>query len=223
MQRRLLASVGFTARAAGARRRLPPSRAASAAARAGLRAVLHLERLLRRHQRRLRLRQLELDRHRHQVPPATSTSMARWSAAPSATTCSSALSCSASRATSAGATSRARPRSCVATCETTNDWLGTARGRRLRLRPLPALRHRRRGVRRHRGHGRERRRFSKTTVGWTAGGGLEYAFLDNWSAKVEYLYVDLGTATCTRRAPAAIRSTSPHTTQIVRGGLNYKF
>ena len=29
--------------------------------------------------------------------------------------------------------------------------------------------------------------------GWTVGGGLEYAFAPSWSAKVEYLYYDLGT------------------------------
>ena len=33
---------------------------------------------------------------------------------------------------------------------------------------------------------------SKTQWGWTAGAGIEWAFLANWSAKVEYLYVDLG-------------------------------
>jgi outer membrane immunogenic protein len=36
---------------------------------------------------------------------------------------------------------------------------------------------------------------SPTRVGWTAGGGFEYAFAGNWSAKVEYLYVDLGSFT----------------------------
>ncbi len=30
-----------------------------------------------------------------------------------------------------------------------------------------------------------------TGTGWTAGGGLEYAFAPNWSAKVEYLYTEL--------------------------------
>ncbi len=35
--------------------------------------------------------------------------------------------------------------------------------------------------------------FSNTQVGWTAGGGLEWMFMPNWSAKVEYLYYDLGT------------------------------
>ena len=65
--------------------------------------------------------------------------------------------------------------------------------------------------------------FSKTAVGWNVGGGLEYAFLNNWSAKLEYLYVDLGTATC----GAGCSTTNPFdvtfSTQIVRGGLNYKF
>lgn len=29
------------------------------------------------------------------------------------------------------------------------------------------------------------------STGWSAGGGVEYAFLPNWSAKVEYLYTDI--------------------------------
>ena len=33
---------------------------------------------------------------------------------------------------------------------------------------------------------------ARTSVGWTAGGGIEWAFAQNWSAKVEYLYYDLG-------------------------------
>jgi opacity protein-like surface antigen len=34
---------------------------------------------------------------------------------------------------------------------------------------------------------------SNDPSGWTVGGALEYAFAPNWSAKVEYLYPDLGT------------------------------
>jgi outer membrane immunogenic protein len=34
--------------------------------------------------------------------------------------------------------------------------------------------------------------ISQTRVGWTAGGGLEWMFASRWSAKVEYLYYDLG-------------------------------
>ena len=33
---------------------------------------------------------------------------------------------------------------------------------------------------------------SSTQVGWTVGGGVEWAFAPNWSAKLEYLYYDLG-------------------------------
>jgi len=36
---------------------------------------------------------------------------------------------------------------------------------------------------------------SKTLVGWTGGLGLEYGFTPSWSAKVEYLYMDLGSRT----------------------------
>jgi opacity protein-like surface antigen len=31
-------------------------------------------------------------------------------------------------------------------------------------------------------------------LGWTAGGGMEFALTDRWSAKAEYMYYDLGTA-----------------------------
>jgi outer membrane immunogenic protein len=33
---------------------------------------------------------------------------------------------------------------------------------------------------------------SNTRSGWTVGGGLEYALLHNWSAKIGYLYMDFG-------------------------------
>jgi opacity protein-like surface antigen len=33
---------------------------------------------------------------------------------------------------------------------------------------------------------------SGTSIGWTAGAGMEWKFSRNWSAKAEYLYVDLG-------------------------------
>ena len=39
--------------------------------------------------------------------------------------------------------------------------------------------------------------YSSTRVGWTAGGGIEWMFLPNWSAKFEYLYYDLGSSTYT--------------------------
>jgi outer membrane immunogenic protein len=33
---------------------------------------------------------------------------------------------------------------------------------------------------------------SKSHTGWAAGGGVEWAFAPNWSAKIEYLHIDLG-------------------------------
>ncbi len=35
-------------------------------------------------------------------------------------------------------------------------------------------------------------RYSHTLLGWTAGADAEWMFMPNWSAKVEYLYYDLG-------------------------------
>jgi outer membrane immunogenic protein len=66
---------------------------------------------------------------------------------------------------------------------------------------------------------------SDTLTGWTVGGGLEYAFLGNWSAKIEYLYVDLGSFDCNAACSgaAAVGSTVDFKTNIIRAGLNYKF
>ncbi len=36
---------------------------------------------------------------------------------------------------------------------------------------------------------------STTRVGWTVGGGLEYAMTDNWSLRAEYRYTDFGRST----------------------------
>jgi outer membrane immunogenic protein len=69
---------------------------------------------------------------------------------------------------------------------------------------------------------------SGNRYGWTLGGGVEYAWSANWSTKVEYLYLDLGTVTYA--APfigfagvsdflVNIRARD----HVVRVGLNYKF
>jgi outer membrane immunogenic protein len=59
-------------------------------------------------------------------------------------------------------------------------------------------------------------------AGYTLGGGLEYAFLGNWSAKVEYLYVKLNNSICTA-ATCFLDSNVKFNTNIVRAGLNYRF
>jgi len=62
------------------------------------------------------------------------------------------------------------------------------------------------------------------SVGWTAGAGVEFAFAESWTAKVEYLYVDLGSISCTSaNCGFAVPFTVPLTENIVRGGINFRF
>jgi outer membrane immunogenic protein len=70
--------------------------------------------------------------------------------------------------------------------------------------------------------------FSQSTTksGWTVGGGIEGRLSGNWTGKIEYLYMDLGTVSGTVvNTPALIGANwSSHITDnIVRVGLNYKF
>ncbi len=68
---------------------------------------------------------------------------------------------------------------------------------------------------------------NNTQVGWTVGAGLEWAFAGRWSAKLEYLYVDLGTFTNTfaGTGPAypTLTASSHFTDNIFRVGVNYNF
>ncbi|MGC1465757.1 MAG: outer membrane protein [Pseudolabrys sp.] len=108
-------------------------------------------------------------------------------------------------------------------CETRNTWLGTARGRigysfdrwlpyitggaafgGVKMTPVGGTSE------------------SKTRVGWAAGAGLEYAFLGAWSAKIEYLYADLGTSSCDATT-CGVATDVKFKTNIVRAGVNYRF
>ena len=66
-----------------------------------------------------------------------------------------------------------------------------------------------------------------TQAGWTAGVGVETAFADHWTAKLEYLYANLGTAsvTCTTACgvPGGIPVSIGLTDNLIRLGVNYKF
>jgi outer membrane immunogenic protein len=64
--------------------------------------------------------------------------------------------------------------------------------------------------------------------GYVLGGGLEYAFDRNWSAKIEYQYLNLGSETISGAvvpADGVTVSASPIKDQIntVRAGVNYHF
>ncbi len=80
--------------------------------------------------------------------------------------------------------------------------------------------------------------YAKTQIGWTAGGGFEWMIKPNWSARIEYLRYDLGSAAATgvvvgqfgpewteyQGAPAyiyATRASTHFSGNLVRAGVNY--
>jgi outer membrane immunogenic protein len=81
--------------------------------------------------------------------------------------------------------------------------------------------------------------FNTTKTGWTAGAGLEGRISGNWTAKIEYLYMDLGSISDglvgTPIVTSGIGFCDPHlctlstsfttrfTDNILRLGVNYKF
>jgi outer membrane immunogenic protein len=69
---------------------------------------------------------------------------------------------------------------------------------------------------------------STTEFGWTAGAGIEWAFAANWTAKVEYLFVDLGNTTCNNSASCGFDTVAANdsvkfTESMIRAGVNFKF
>jgi outer membrane immunogenic protein len=68
--------------------------------------------------------------------------------------------------------------------------------------------------------------------GWTLGGGLEYAFWQNWTLKAEYLYVSLASKSVTEIAVTPLPGTTPSSFNanygrtnfnVARVGVNYRF
>jgi outer membrane immunogenic protein len=73
---------------------------------------------------------------------------------------------------------------------------------------------------------------SRTTkTGWTLGGGIEGLLGGNWTGKIEYLYLDLGTVSGAFVTPIVTTTggflsssfSSQITNHILRVGLNYRF
>ncbi len=121
---------------------------------------------------------------------------------------------------------------CAGACITKNSWLGTVRGRvgyafdRFLVYGTagPAF-------------GNVQASFSNDSVssatepGWTVGAGVEAAFAPHWTAKVEYLFVDLANGTCTTDCAIANPNGAPlipnvavkFNESMVRAGINYRF
>jgi outer membrane immunogenic protein len=69
---------------------------------------------------------------------------------------------------------------------------------------------------------------SETKAGWTAGAGAEWMFARNWSAKLEYLYVDLGSESAIGNFTPVdpvnkVGYTWRFRENITRVGVNYHF
>jgi outer membrane immunogenic protein len=61
---------------------------------------------------------------------------------------------------------------------------------------------------------------ARTAGGWTWGTGIEAALAGNWTAKAEYLYVNLGTSS---GSVGRVAFNAGNQERIYRGGVNYQF
>src|SRR5262249_58009571 len=69
--------------------------------------------------------------------------------------------------------------------------------------------------------------LSGTTLGWTAGAGVDVALSSNWSARFEYLYIRANDVTSSVSIPGVLgvgtaSETAAYRDNIVRVGLNYR-
>ncbi len=64
---------------------------------------------------------------------------------------------------------------------------------------------------------------TNTRTGWTAGGGLEWLFIPNWSVKAEYLYADLSSGGATGAGGWSYGYHFHPQVNILRVGANYHF
>ena len=117
----------------------------------------------------------------------------------------------------------ATPALCGGTCTTSNSWIGTARGRIGyawdRLMPYFTGGGAFGSVKISDGLGTA----TSTRFGWALGVGFEYAALDRWTVKLEYIYVDLGKAKCDATCSGGNPFDVAFKAGIVRAGVNYRF
>jgi len=110
-------------------------------------------------------------------------------------------------------------------CETRNSWIDTARGRIGyawdRLVPYFTV-----GL----AFGNIKadiigNRITNSTIkaGFTVGTGLEFAVYGPWTAKLEYLYVNLGSFSCSSACDPASSTEVSFDAHTIKGGVNYRF
>ena len=105
-----------------------------------------------------------------------------------------------------------------APCKFSNPWFGTVRGRvgyafnNIMLYGTGGLAF---GELRGETYGLSE---SHTNAGWTAGVGAEFGLAQNWSAKIEYLYVDLSDSRF-----SITGASNGYQFGVVRAGVNYHF
>ncbi|HMK71629.1 MAG TPA: outer membrane protein [Xanthobacteraceae bacterium] len=114
--------------------------------------------------------------------------------------------------------------SCAAGCKTSDNWLSTVRGRLgyAADRFLPYVT----GGAAVGDIQAARPAFaggSTSNLGWTVGAGIEFALAGRWTAKAEYLYVDLGNFNCGLGCGVAAVNRVSFTDNILRGGFDYRF
>ncbi len=119
-----------------------------------------------------------------------------------------------------------------AQCETKNTWLGTVRARVGYAADRVLYYGTAGGAFGNIQAGANGGFASSTKAGWTAGAGVEVAFADNWTARVEYLFVDLENATCSALNPCGMdlfttfgpaNQTVKFDANLIRLGVDYKF
>ena len=118
----------------------------------------------------------------------------------------------------------------AAQCETKNPWLGTLRARVGYAADRVLFYGTAGGAFGNIDAGANGGFVKSTKAGWTAGAGIEVAFADNWTARVEYLYVDLENGTCNPANPCGFdpggvpaNQTVKFNANLIRLGVDYKF
>jgi outer membrane immunogenic protein len=113
---------------------------------------------------------------------------------------------------------------CPLGCTTSNNWFGTIRGRVGyswdRFLPYFTAGGAFGDIEASTPHGPG---SSSTEVGWVIGAGVEFALTREWTAKIEYLYADLGSFDCGTRCGSAPPDNINFNTSILRGGVNFRF